>query len=89
MTEFQRKTYEKYRDHVLSLIPDKIDSSEGEEPLRGSDIRRICRASAESLDEKELDALITIAPIEFKRMQVSDRMFNMMMRGAQEYKKGE
>ena len=89
MTEFQRKTYEKYRDHVLSLIPDKVDSSEGEEPLSGSDIRRICRASVESLDEKELDALITIAPIEFKRMQVSDRMFNMMMRGAQEYKKGE
>ena len=89
MTEFQRKTYEKYRDHVLSLIPDKVDGSEGEEPLSGTDIRRICKVAAEALTEKELDALITIAPVQFKRIQVADRMFNMMMSGAEERVKKE
>ena len=86
MTEFQRKTYEKLKDHVLSFILD--DPEEGTK-LTGADIRRLCKIGADALDEKELDALITLAPIDFKRLQVADRMFNLMMQGVNDQKKGE
>jgi len=87
MTEFQRKTYEKLKEHVLSFIP---DNPEDEKKLTITDIRKLCKIGAEALDEKELDALITLAPIEFKRLQVSDRMFNLMMQGVNnDQKKGE
>ena len=76
MTEFQKKTYEKFVNDVDKFIPESV---EDQEKFTVNDIIRCIIHVTDTLTEKELDTLLTIGTVEGKRQAVIQRMANMLM----------
>ena len=85
MTEFQKKTYDKLVKDINTLIPDEIHPEMGEK-FTGADFYRCVATQVDKLTEKELDALLTIGPVEGKRVAVTQRMIAVAASGSNKTK---